>query len=363
MKEVHQYAPGRAELLGNHTDYNEGFVLSLAVDYGTIIRGRELEIPRVEIRSENLQQHYGTDVRELGPTDSKKWANYVLGVLAILREKGLHFGGMSMDISSTIPLGAGLSSSAALEVGVACFVRKLFPFEMNPIDIAKVAQKAEHTYAGVKCGLLDQISSLMSRKGHVTFIDCRTYQVRHFPLPEDVIFCIVNSGVKHALVSSEYNERRESCERAAKLLGKPFLRDVSVEELEKNESKLDEVARKRARHVVWENRRVEDAAKSIEAGKLEEFGRLMFESHNSSRVNFENSCPELDTLVEISKTAPGCLGARLSGGGFGGATIHLVRKAKLDEFEKAIIEGYERVHGHKPTVLRTSAADGALYTT
>jgi len=361
VNEAVQYAPGRAELLGNHTDYNEGYVLSIAVDYGTTIRGRRYEGNRVEIRSETLQQHYGTELDNLKPTETKKWANYILGVLQVLKQQGVQFDGMEMDIASTMPLGAGLSSSAALEIAVACFVKRLYPYELSPLEMAKVAQKAEHTYAGVKCGLLDQISSLMSRKGHATYIDCRTYEVRHLPLPGDIVFFIINSGVKHALVSGEYNERRESCERAAREFGKPFLRDVDVEEFRKNESRLDPVVCKRARHVIMENRRVQDAVNCLNSGNVIDFGKLMYESHESSRTNFENSCTELDALVGMAKSAPGCLGARLSGGGFGGATIQIVERAKADEFEEFMNSGFERAFGHKPTIYRTSANDGAMH--
>lgn len=352
-------APGRAELLGNHTDYNEGLVLSLAVNRGTRVQGRPLEDNRIVLRSVDFPEVWEGSVKSIQPGPAGSWFNYVLGVVEQLRERQVFIGGFELEAASTLPIGAGLSSSAALEAATALFLRKLYPYEMGELEMARICQAAEHVYTGVKCGLLDQISVLMSRAGHATFIDCRSFEVRHLSLPAGVRFVIVNSGVKHALVAGEYNERRASCEEAARLLQRRALRDVNTAELDEAKGRLPEVVWKRARHVTGENERVAQAVGYLSAGKVEAFGRLMLESHESSMRYFENSCAELDFLVETARGLEGCLGARLSGGGFGGATINLVVAGAVEEFAARMAEEGRRKLGHEPLVLATEACGGA----
>jgi len=359
MSTITTYAPGRAELLGNHTDYNEGLVLSLAISYGTTIQASARSDHKLLLRSKDLNREWQGSLDTVEPQKVETWANYVLGVIAQLQKRGIKLGGAELEISSTIPIGAGLSSSAALEVATALTLQKLFPFEMNRLDIAKVSQAAEHSYAGVKCGLLDQISVALSRQQHATYIDCRTFEIGHLPLASDTEFVIAHSGAKHELTGGEYNERRESCEEAARLLGKKALRDVDSTLLEASASRLPLKALMRARHVVGENERVAQAKTFLQSGRIEEFGKLMFQSHESSIHNFENSCAELDFLVDAAKKLDGCLGARLSGGGFGGATINLVRKNKVDDFCQKLGEAYRAYHGSEPMILRTAACDPA----
>lgn len=353
------YAPGRAELLGNHTDYNEGLVLSLAINTGTTVTGTVLDDNRLVLASNDLPERYEGSVRRIAPGPDHAWYNYVLGVIEELGRRQVLLGGAELTASSTIPIGAGLSSSAALEAATALFFQKLYPYSLDRLEIAKACQAAEHTYAGVRCGLLDQISVLMAKKDHATFIDCRTFEVRHLPLGPEARFVIVNSGVKHALVAGEYNERRTSCEEAARLLGKKALRDTHDAELDAGKGKMPEMIWKRAKHITGENRRVAMAVDFLTQGRMDAFGKLMSESHESSRIYFENSCDELDFLVATAQTIPGCLGSRLSGGGFGGATINLVRADNVDAFTEAVTQAYEKKYGTRPLVVATEACDGA----
>lgn len=359
MSTIQAYAPGRAELLGNHTDYNDGLVLSMALNCGTTLKGEKRADRQLVLHARDLEESFSVSLDALKPEAEKTWANYVIGVAARLQEKGVKLGGAEIGITSTLPMGAGLSSSAALEISTALFFKKAYPFEMDSIDLVKVAQWAEHNYSGVKCGLLDQISSLLSRDRHVTFIDCRSYEVKNFAVPEKAVFVMVNSGVKHALVTGEYNERRESCEEAARLLGVPFLRDVSPEQLEAARNWLPSRAYHRARHVVYENDRVQKAVTAFQAGDLDTMGKLMLASHESSIRDFENSCPELDALVKWASETKGCYGARLSGGGFGGATINLVDRDHVENFVTEIASRYEMEYRIKPLVLVSPPSAGA----
>ncbi len=356
---ISTYAPGRAELLGNHTDYNEGLVLSLAINTGTTIQAKTLADGALRLESSDLKSVWSGQLEHLSPQTDPTWVNYVLGVFAELRKRDIPVGGADFKVSSTIPIGAGLSSSAALEIAAALSLKKLYPFTLPDLDIARVGQGAEHHFTGVKCGLLDQISVLMGKKNHATYIDCRSFEIRHLPLGEEAVFVIVHSGAKHALTSGEYNERRESCEAAARLLGKKALRDVNEAELEAARPGLPENAYKRAKHIVGENGRVAHAVSYLAEGNVEAFGKLMFQSHQSSVDYFENSCEELDILVDLAKKQQGCLGSRLSGGGFGGATINLVRKEAAEKFKNGIGTAYQAATRLSPVILETPACDGA----
>ncbi|MDZ4788306.1 MAG: galactokinase [Blastochloris sp.] len=353
------YAPGRAELLGNHTDYNEGLVLSLAINTGTKIEATRLDGKALRFESRDLQRQWQGALDQITPQSDESWVNYILGCFAGLQERGVALGGADFKISSTIPIGAGLSSSAALEIATLLSLKKLYPYDLAPLELARVAQQSEHLYAGVKCGLLDQISVLMSRENHATYIDCRSFEIRHLLLNPKMVFVIIHSGAKHALVSGEYNERRESCEKAAALMGKKALRDVSSSELEEFRPTLPEQAYKRAKHVVGENERVAHAVSYLAHNNMEAFGKLMFQSHQSSIDYFENSCEELNLLVQLASQQAGCLGSRLSGGGFGGATINLVRKEAADAFKNEVGQAYQALTKLNPVIIETPACSGA----
>ncbi|MDZ4815146.1 MAG: galactokinase [Verrucomicrobiota bacterium] len=358
MKEIQILAPGRAELLGNHTDYNEGYVMSIAVDRFVNVKAKTLVEPVLRFHSKEI-----TDQFEIGLNFSKQtnptWTNYPLGVVEQFQKLGHKLGGFSMEISSTVPMGAGLSSSAALEVATALVITNLFDIRLSQIEIAQLCQRAENEFVGVKCGLLDQISSLFGKKDQAIIIDCRSTKVENVPLGDDVSFVIANTNVKHALVGGEYNERRDSCYAAAQLLGVPFLRDADQTRLDEKIPDKASPQYRRAAHVIGENERVKKGIEDLQTGRYEAFGQKMFASHSSSIVNFENSTRELDLMVEEAKKIPGCLGARLSGGGFGGATINLVKRALVENFTVELAKKYLSRTGVTPTVFECRAADGA----
>ena len=349
------YAPGRAELLGNHTDYNEGYVLALAVDRGTTLTGHARGDRTIRIHSKELGKTESIDLDKLAADRVSPWSRYMLGVVDQFRRNDLPIGGFEAEISGNLPLGAGLSSSASLENATVLFLAGAFGAKLDPMQMARLAQKAEHDFVGVRCGLLDQIASLMSKAHHATFIDCRTKAVDYVPLDGKVSVILANTNVKHALVGGEYNTRRSDCEAAAHALGVSFLRDVSTEMLKSRKSELADRIYRRALHITGENERVLEGSAALRKGDIARFGELMFASHESSQVNFENSCPELDRLVETARKTPGVCGARLSGGGFGGATINLVEKGREEEVVKALTAALPEV-----TCLVTHASDGAL---
>ena len=357
MDMITTYAPGRAELLGNHTDYNEGYVLALAVDRGVTMKGKARADRMIELRSRDLGKAQKVSLDHLAAERVSAWSRYTLGVVDQFRRNEVAIEGFEAEISSTLPMGAGLSSSAALENATVLFLLKAFGGRLDPLQIAKFSQMAEHEFVGVRCGLLDQITSLSSRANHATLIDCRSFQIDYVPLSEKASLIIANTGVRHSLVEGEYNTRRADCEAAAKALGVAALRDVSMNELEAHKGRMSDRILRRARHIVGENQRVLAGAGALREGDLAAFGSLMFESHESSRVNFENSCPELDELVAAAQKTSGVYGARLSGGGFGGATINLVEKGREDEITRALTAAFPRVK-----CLVTPAANGALMT-
>jgi galactokinase len=355
MKPTTTYAPGRAELLGNHTDYNEGYVLALAVDRGTTITGQPRTDRLVQIHSRDIGRTEKVALDKLLAEHVAPWSRYALGVVDQFRRCELPIDGFEAEVSGNLPIGAGLSSSASLENATVLLLAKLFGAKLEPMEMARISQKAEHDFVGVRCGLLDQVASLMSKEKHATFIDCRTMEVDHVPLDGTVSVIIANSNVKHALVGGEYNERRSDCEAAAHALGVPFLRDATSDMLKARKSELADRIYRRALHITGENERVLEGSAALRKGDVKRFGELMFESHESSRINFENSVPELDRLVAAARKTPGVFGARLSGGGFGGATINLVEKGREDEVVKALAAAVPEV-----TCLVTRASDGAI---
>jgi galactokinase len=355
MPTITTYAPGRAELLGNHTDYNEGYVLALAVDRGTTITGQARSDRQVIVRSRELGTSQAVELDHMLAECVEPWSRYVLGVVDQFRRNELPVEGFEAEISGNLPIGAGLSSSASLENATVMFLARLFGAKLEPLQMARLSQKAEHDFVGVRCGLLDQIASLMSTDKHATFIDCRTLEVGHVPLDGAVSVIIANSNVKHALTGGEYNERRADCEAAAHALGVPFLRDASTEILRANKAKMADRIYRRALHITGENERVLEGSAALRKGDITRFGELMFESHESSVHNFENSVPEIDTLVAAARMTPGVYGARISGGGFGGASINLVGKGREEDVVKALTAALPQV-----TCLITHASDGAI---
>jgi galactokinase len=376
-------APGRLELLGNHTDYNQGLVMSLAVDKYIYMAGTPRNDGQVELSSTAYPETEKFSMSHLEKNPTVQWGNYVKGILLQLRKHGVAFGGFSAAIHGTIPVGAGLSSSAALEVAAALLVRKMYPYTVTDtgcvqpssrdgagnlppltaaekMSLAKLCQAAENQFVGMRCGLMDQISSLFGKSFHVIQIDCRDLSVEHVALVGDVVVVVCNSGVRRALVDGEYNRLRQYCESAARALEVKSLRYLEPKQLVANQARLSEREYQCAYHVVGENQRVFFGDRALREDDLEQFGQYMLQSHESSRDFFKNSCPELDLLVELARKHPGCIGARLSGGGFGGATVNLIRIRHLADFQKSVAAAYEQQTGIKIEPMVCRIVDGAV---
>ena len=337
MKRAEAYAPGRVELLGNHTDYNDGVVLGAAIDRGVRVTGESRGDGRVVIESTMMgRAEIAPD--DPGPRAEQPWTNYVLGVATELKNAGVLVPGFSAQIESDVPAGAGLSSSAAFEVATALLLLKLADAELPPMEIARLCQRAEHKFVGVQSGLLDQVCSLFGKSDHVVHFDARTEEVRDVPFPRGLALVITESGQTRELASGFYNQRREETRAAADALRVPALRDATVAML----STLPPLLQRRAAHIVGENERVQRAVDLLKRGDGPGFGALMNESHESSRTNFENSTPELDLLVGIAGELPGVLGARLTGGGFGGATVTLCQQDVAAEVAAEMEQRYAK---------------------
>lgn len=349
-------APGRVELLGNHTDYNEGVVLGAAINRVICVTGSRAD-RSIHITSGGFGT-VETDVAELRPFEQARWANYIVGVAAELRQLGVPVAGFNAEVRGDLPIGSGLSSSAALELATALFLLKLFPFELSRLDIAKACQRAEHRYVGVQSGLLDQVISLFGRAEHAVFFDCRSEQIRTVPFPSSLALIIADSGRQRELASGTYNLRRSETRDAARAFGVRALRDLSSAQITDRRD-IPDLLRRRARHVVEENERVWRAVELLESGNGRGFGKLMNDSHESSRRNFENSTPELDLLVSIAQRSPGVLGARLTGAGFGGATVTLSERSAAPAVARQLAKDYATQTGTEPEVFVCEIADGA----
>lgn len=359
-------APGRLEILGNHTDYNEGFVLSAAVGQATefAIKAVPGRICRLISDIDNKFVEFNLDETE-NKSGERTWVNYIKGVICEIRKRGKKIGAFEAAVRSSVPLSAGMSSSAALEISAGFAFKETFEINLPLNDWARVGQGSENNYIGVKTGLLDQLSSIFGKKNSLILLDFRKVEViKTAPVPEGYVFVVANTMIKHDLLTSDYNQRRESCERAVAGLKKKFhkirtLRDVSMEMLEDGKSLVSHQDYMRALHIVGENRRVMMAVEALENRRIEELGKLLFESHQSSKANFENSCPELDYLVELAASIPGCVGARLSGGGFGGISIHLVKNAEAEKYCERLKTAYRMRTKKELETIICGIGDGA----
>ncbi|MGQ9778312.1 MAG: galactokinase [Bacillota bacterium] len=360
-------SPGRVNLIGEHTDYNDGFVLPVAIDRKVWILGA----PRADETVRLYSLDFGTEVEfplaaveTVAPDRVHRWSNYPRGVLWALMGAGYRLGGFAAVVAGEVPQGAGLSSSAAFEVTTAVLVDRLFGLGLAAEELVRLCQRAENLFVGVNCGIMDQFIARLGRAGHALLLDCRDLSYNYYPLdPAKARVVVVDTGIKHALVASEYNRRRQECELGVAVLQSRYpavraLRDADAAMLAAVESAMDPVVARRCRHVVEENGRALAAARALAAGDLEGFGRLMYESHASLRDLYEVSCPELDLLVELARGVPGVYGARMTGAGFGGCTVNLVRPEAVEEFAAAVKEGYAARTGRIPAVYLCRAADG-----
>jgi galactokinase len=357
-------APGRVNLIGEHTDYNDGFVLPMAIDRETVVAARVRDDGRVRAYSLNLNEAAEFDLEHPGAKRRGLWLDYLEGVAWALQSSGVPLKGADLMISSDVPAGAGLSSSAALEVSVGFALSRLAGQNVDEVKLALAGVRAEHEYVGTRCGVMDQYVAALGEAGHALLIDCRSLVATPVPLEtKRVAVVICDSQIKHELASSEYNTRREECERGVEILRGYLpevraLRDVSVEDFKLHEEKLPEPVRRRCRHVVTENERTLLAVEALRRNDLAEMGRLMEGSHRSLRDDYEVSCAELNLLVEIAGNFQGCLGARMTGGGFGGSTVNLVRREALTEFQDAISREYPRVTNITPRIYVSDAGAG-----
>ena len=359
-------APGRVNLIGEHTDYNGGFVFPMAIEFDMVLAARKRTDQVVKIHSID----YGSTVEftldcPLTYDTKELWSNYLRGVLWAMQGAGAHLGGMEIAFLGTIPQGSGLSSSAALEVATAVAVRHLTDFNISQPDLALLCQKAENEFVGMKCGIMDQFISMLGEEGHALLVDCRTLDYE--PIPIDLggyQILICHSGVKHSLVDSTYNQRRQECETGVRILAAHFpavqaLRDANLEMLAACAAALPPVIYKRCHHVITENERVLKSTKALKAGDLISFGQFLNQSHDSLRDDYEVSCSEVDLLVDLARKVNGVLGARITGGGFGGCTVNLIKGEAVEEFLAQVIPAYQKETGIKAQVYTSKAASGA----
>ena len=356
-------APGRVNLIGEHTDYNDGFVLPCAINFGTLIAvsARPDLVVRVVAADYNGEMDEFRLDQPIQPVADGSWPNYVRGVVKYLQEHGLALRGANLALTGDVPQGAGLSSSASLEVAVTQAFKTLQGFDdLSPTDMALIAQRAENRFVGCNCGIMDQLVSARGEAGSALLIDCRSHETRAVPMPPDVAVMIVHSRVRRGLVGSEYNTRRMQCEAAASHYGVRALRDLSLARLEADAGDLDATVLRRARHIVTENQRTLDAAEALAAGDLRRMGVLMAASHNSMRDDFEITAPAVDQLVEILQTAIGPVGgARMTGGGFGGCAVALLPLDQVEPVRQAVARHYRAPTGEAGTVYVCQASAGA----
>lgn len=358
-------APGRVNLIGEHTDYNDGFVMPAAIGFYTWVGTSPRSDQAIHVRSEEFNEASELSLQELSGPPRHHWSDFVRGVAAILQSQGYEPAGANLIIEGQVPMGAGLSSSASLEVATALALLSEARSEVSQLELVKMCQRAEHEYVGTRCGIMDQFIAVFGQEGHALMLDCRTLESESLEIPEDVRLVICNSMVKHNLAAAgEYNRRRADCETGVSILRKSLpqvraLRDVTLKDLEAHRNELPEAVYRRCRHVISENQRVVDAAGALRSGDLDDFGRLMRESHQSMRDDYEISVSELDLLVEIASDCDGVYGSRMTGGGFGGCTISLVQSQSVEEFQRTIVHKYKDATGISAPIYVCSAAQGA----
>jgi galactokinase len=358
-------APGRVNIIGEHTDYNDGFVMPMAIDRYTIVAAAPSKVAgKITLRSTTSNQPVTIDLGQpVKPLGKGVWANYPVGVIAGFLARGIKIPGFDALIHSNVPLGGGLSSSAALEVATATLLEAITGQKLDPVEKALLCQKAEHDFAGMPCGIMDQFISVMGRESHLLLLDCRSRKPELVPMTDpSVEVLIINTNVKHELTGSEYPTRRKQCETAAKALGVASLRDATFGKLEQGKARMDEVVYRRARHVIGEIERTPRAAQGVRKGDWASVGKDMYASHYSLKDDYEVSCPELDAVVEIAKgigMTGGVIGCRMTGGGFGGCAVALVKSNAVDRISKTIAADYKARSGIDATIFSSRPSAGA----
>ena len=363
--EPHVYrAPGRVNLIGEHTDYNDGFAMPAAIEFYCWVAVGTREDRKLSIYSEEFSAAADADLDSASHQPSKTWSDYPVGVALQLEQAGFRLRGANLLIESEVPMGAGLSSSAAIEVATALALADQSGWSPDRVQLAQLCQKAENEFVGARVGIMDQFVSLHGQEDHALMLDCRALSFESLLIPDSVKLVISNTMVKHELASSEYNRRRADCEEAVRRLAEVLpgiraLRDVSLEQLERHRDVLSEVIYKRALHIVTENTRVLDSAQALRSGDIARFGMRMAESHRSLRDLYEVSCRELDLMVDLAYQQRGVFGARMTGGGFGGATINLVDARYAGEFKEKMAKAYQKETGLVPQIYICKPAEGA----
>jgi galactokinase len=357
-------APGRINLIGEHTDYNSGFVMPVAINFYVYAAIAPRTDNEVRVRSANFSQEFSFNLEDSLAIRQQGWSDFVVGVAKMAMDAGCRLRGADLLIQGDIPMGAGLSSSAAIEVAAGLALLANSGLSMDRVELARLCQRAENEFVGARVGIMDQFVSCCGRAGHALELDCRSLEYRLLPLPAGVSLVICNTMIKHEHAGGEYNRRRAECEEGVRLLARVLpgiqsLRDVELAELEKYRHELPDKIYRRCRHVISENARVLQAASALQRGDVGAFGGLMGESHKSLRDDYEVSCAELDLMVELAAKQEGVYGSRMTGGGFGGSTISILENDRVAKFQRAMAEEYERKTGLKPQILEVSASDGA----
>ena len=357
-------APGRVNVVGEHTDYNEGFVMPAAINFSTWVAVTTRDDSVVKIHSDIFEEDPEIDLANPAAHGRGHWSDYPLGVAIKLKEAGHDICGANLFVHGEVPLGSGLSSSAAIEVATGLALLDISGVKIDRLELAKICQRAENEFVGARTGLMDQFIACFGKADHAVMLDCRSLKSRALPVPDDVKLVVCNTMVKHELASSEYNARREQCEEGVRILSQHLpnitsLRDVTPDDVERFRAELGEVIFKRCLHVTTENDRVLKATDALRDRDLKTFGKLMYESHHSLRHDYEVSCQELDVMVDLAKPIKGVFGARMTGGGFGGCTINLVAVEAVGEFTQTIRNSYIQATGKTSGVYICSAADGA----